>query len=86
MAHRLLATRNYQMALINTSIKTENLIESLEYFIKKVPQSTKIYLLSTTEVKLELNDTITERISDIIELPIEDQVLIDLIKSNLKKA
>ncbi len=85
VAHRLLATRNYQMALINTSIKTENLLESIEYFIKKVPQSTKIYLLST-EVKLELNETIRERISDIIQLPIEDQILIDLIKSNLKKA
>jgi len=85
VAHRLLATRNYQMALINTSIKTENLLESLEFFIKKVPQNTKIYLLST-EVELELNETIRERISDIIQLPIEDRVLIDLIKSNLKKA
>ncbi len=84
VADRLTATRNYQLAFINTSSSGQDSIHSLENFIDKLPKSTKIYLM-TSGKNIPLGPRLEGRISGIIEAPYSKSRLHKILRAHLEE-
>ncbi len=82
VANRLIATRNYQLTFINTSSHMDGLIDSIEQFINRIPPSTRVYLMGSNQT-LDLSQSLLERISEVIELPITNSKIQEILKIHL---